>query len=205
MKPKAAARTIKKTARMVRVKITLKGFKPPIWRRVDVPAWFHLDDLHRVIQNCFAWHDYHLHAFTIDGVSYEPPDPYNDNVEGIDERKVSIESIGLEPGRKFRYTYDFGDSWEHEITVEKVFEASSTFVVPVCCKGKGGNPREDSGGPYGCDQRKIKDDFSVDAVNRKFEREFGKGLISSIADAKEDLKAGRTYSHAEMLEELDKP
>jgi len=27
-------------------------------------------------------------------------------------------------------------------------------------------------------------------------------LLASIADAKEDLKAGRTYSHAEMLKEL---
>ncbi|MDQ6738955.1 MAG: plasmid pRiA4b ORF-3 family protein [Actinomycetota bacterium] len=63
---------------VLQLKIQLKNAKPPIWRRVLVPADMPLDQLHGVIQAVFGWLDYHLHNFQTGGFrgpSYAPVDP----------------------------------------------------------------------------------------------------------------------------------
>jgi len=44
-------------------KITLKGIKPPIWWRIQVPETYTFWDLHVAIQDAMGWEDYHLHEF----------------------------------------------------------------------------------------------------------------------------------------------
>lgn len=50
---------------------------------------------------------------------------------------------------KLKYEYDFGDSWEHDIVVEKVLEAAPLAVYPRCTAGAGNCPPEDCGGVWG--------------------------------------------------------
>jgi hypothetical protein len=52
-------------------------------------------------------------------------------------------------GVKFSYLYDFGDSWDHEILVEKVLAAEPDASYPVCIKAKRAWPPEDCGGVWG--------------------------------------------------------
>jgi len=52
---------------IISLKVTLRGTKPPAWRRLLVPGGMTLGDLHRTIQPAIGWHDCHLHAFEIDG------------------------------------------------------------------------------------------------------------------------------------------
>jgi hypothetical protein len=47
------------------LKVTLRYTKPPIWRRLLVPAGFTLEDLHAVVQAAMGWDDSHLHKFRI--------------------------------------------------------------------------------------------------------------------------------------------
>jgi hypothetical protein len=129
------------------LKVTLLGFRPPIWRRVLVPGNFDLARLHRVIQASFGWEGYHLHAFQIHGVDFGPRDP-----EGCLEyqsERIALAKLNLHAKTTFRYEYDFGDSWIHEITVEKVVVPEVPLVLPVCLTGKRACPPEDSGGPWG--------------------------------------------------------
>jgi hypothetical protein len=49
----------------------------------------------------------------------------------------------------FRYTYDFGDWWEHEVTVEDVFTAEPDERYPICVAGGRACPPEDIDGAYG--------------------------------------------------------
>ena len=49
------------------LRIELAGIRPPIWRRVLVPASFTLEQLHSVIQMVFEWHDAHMHDFRVRG------------------------------------------------------------------------------------------------------------------------------------------
>lgn len=47
------------------LKILLEGSKPPIWRRVLIPANLRLPDLHGVVQLAMRWRDAHLYHFMV--------------------------------------------------------------------------------------------------------------------------------------------
>jgi hypothetical protein len=47
------------------------------------------------------------------------------------------------------YEYDFGDSWEHVIKVEKILPAMPGVRIPLCLAGKRACPPEDCGGAWG--------------------------------------------------------
>ena len=134
------------------LKITLRGFRPPIWRRVLVPGMFTLPKLHQVIQIAMGWSDSHLHHFLVDGIYYSAP-IYPDRDWEDTEMKIRAGSRWdrLRPTRKrkFMYEYDFGDGWEHEIVVEKVLLPEPGATYPQCVKGKGACPPEDVGGVWG--------------------------------------------------------
>lgn len=64
-----------------RIKVTLRGSKPPIWRRFEVPSEIRLKRLHDVIQRGFGWQDYHLFVFETGVGRYGLPDP---DIDGPD-------------------------------------------------------------------------------------------------------------------------
>jgi len=130
------------------LKVTLKGSKPPIWRRLLVPSDITLARLHDIIQAAMGWYDYHLHQFILWGNYYGVPHPdYGDWVEMNDERRLRLNQIGA--GEKFIYEYDFGDSWEHVILIEKALPPEAEQSYPLCVKGKRACPPEDVGGVWG--------------------------------------------------------
>jgi len=49
-------------------------------------------------------------------------------------------------GSKAIYTYDFGDSWEHSIVLEKRLPVDPNTTCPVCTDGQLACPPEDCGG-----------------------------------------------------------
>jgi hypothetical protein len=127
------------------------GSRPPIWRRLQVSAKTDLETLHVILQIAFGWTDSHLHQFLIDGQSYSLPefglDEFGDEIKN--ERKTELDQLGLEAKKKFVYEYDFGDSWEHQVVVEKVVEKEPGAVYPRCVGGKRSGPPEDCGGVWG--------------------------------------------------------
>jgi hypothetical protein len=132
------------------IKVTLKGSKPPIWRRLLVRSDITLGDLHPIIQAAFGWWDYHLHQFIVGRIYYGEPHPdYFDYVDMHDEQDVTLGQIAAGEGFKFRYEYDFGDSWLHQVLVEKVLPLEPGQDYPVCIKGRRACPPEDVGGISG--------------------------------------------------------
>jgi len=146
---KMAAR--KKVHSIYQFKITLKDIRPPIWRRVQVRSNTTLGHLHWVIQFSMGWTNSHLHSFSIQGVEYGMlmPELGFDEMGVRDEQSVKLSKVI--PGEKFKfcYLYDFGDSWEHNILVEKVLDADPEINYPLCIKGKRACPPEDCGGVWG--------------------------------------------------------
>src|ERR1700737_687005 len=129
------------------LKITLIGVsKPPIWRRVLVPADIRLDRLHHAIQVAMGWQDYHMHVFSTEIAEYGLKD---DELKHRDEREATLAQLLSEPGDGIRYTYDFGDDWEHEIVLEKSLAAEPGALYPTCIAGKSACPPEDCGGAGG--------------------------------------------------------
>jgi len=135
------------------LRVTLDGVTPDVWRRLLVPGGYTLDRVHRVIQHAMGWWDYHLHYFEIDGVQYGEPDPGNElapspELKLRDELDTRLDSV-VGKGDRFRYTYDYGDWWEHAVTVEAVWTADPGERYPICLEGERACPPEDVGGAYG--------------------------------------------------------
>jgi hypothetical protein len=129
------------------LKITLGGVsRPPVWRRVLVPADVTLGDLHEVIQQAMGWDDYHMHLFSVGGQEYGSPDP---ELGHASDRNVVLSQVLTSPGDRLRYTYDFGDDWEHDIVLEETRTAVPEETYPSCVTGKGACPPEDCGGAWG--------------------------------------------------------
>jgi hypothetical protein len=133
---------------IVQIKIQLRGVtKPPVWRRVQLRADTRLDQLHEIIQAAFGWEDYHLHVFSFGGEEFGPCDAES-GLDFSDERRATLGALTGVGGR-FRYTYDFGDDWEHEIVVEDLLDPEPGTHYPVLVAAKGARPPEDCGGPWG--------------------------------------------------------
>jgi len=125
------------------IKISLVGSRPPIWRRLLVSSLMTLEQLHHAIQISMGWSDSHLHLFRVGEELYGPSDP--EDLESRDERTAKL-TLLLRNRSKARYTYDFGDDWEHEIIIEEVLKPSRLIDVPACTGGKRQCPPEDCGG-----------------------------------------------------------
>jgi hypothetical protein len=138
------------TLTVYRFQVTLNDFEPKIWRRfetLDVT----LRELSALIQVAMGWQGYHLHQFTIHGQQFADI-RFLDGEEGIqDDSGISVRELVQRHGQKLKmkYRYDFGDSWEHSVVLEKTFPlAESIREFPRCVDGKHACPPEDVGGVY---------------------------------------------------------
>ena len=50
---------------IARLKVTLRGIRPPIWRRLEVPLEFSFAQLSEAVLAAFGWTNSHLHQFEI--------------------------------------------------------------------------------------------------------------------------------------------
>ena len=130
------------------IKVTLKGSRPPIWRRMQVISDTTLAQLHPLLQCVMGWEDAHLYQFVVSGIRYGDPRLLGE-LDAEDARTVPLATLGLREKVKFFYEYDFGDSWEHELLVEKILPRDEGKRYPVCLTGKGACPPEECGGIWG--------------------------------------------------------
>ncbi len=131
---------------IMQLKIKLLGVtKPPVWRRLQLRADTRLDQLHEILQAALGWENYHMHVFSFGDEEFGIPDP---ELGFSDERQVTLGEL-TDVGARFRYTYDFGDDWQHEITVEDLLGADPDTHYPALIAAKGACPPEDCGGPWG--------------------------------------------------------
>ena len=127
----------------------LKGAKPPIWRRILIDNSVALPKLHETIQIVMGWTNSHLHQFIVGDRYYGMPDPNFDFEEVLDETDYRLNQLLKKEKDSVVYEYDFGDGWEHKITLEKALSFKPEDVLPFCVKAKGACPLEDIGGMWG--------------------------------------------------------
>ncbi|KAG1821787.1 MM3350-like domain-containing protein [Suillus subaureus] len=157
----------------------LESRDPQISRTFSIPASWTFQKLHAAIQHVFLWQNEHLHVFTFQipiggGINKVGP---NDIV--LDEKTVKLKDIWDDSGR-YRgdvtnngtlggcfYEYDFGDAWEHEITLLAV---GTSYVKEVSVlEVSGCAPLENSHGVLGWEGLKRAfadphpDDLSLEA------------------------------------------
>jgi len=64
------------------LKVSLKGIKPPIWRRILVTGDTTLDILHGILQTAMGWFGEHLYGVRVHGTSYGDPSVLLENSFG---------------------------------------------------------------------------------------------------------------------------
>lgn len=134
------------------LKITLKDFKPAITRTVQVPEDYDFDELHYVIQIAMGWENCHMYMFKTPGRNGVSITSFEFNEEGYaeyDAEDTAMSEVLDKPKAKIKYTYDMGDSWEHEVVLEKILPAQPNTHYPLCINGAGACPPEDCGGVWG--------------------------------------------------------
>lgn len=129
--------------------ITLKETSPAIWRRVLTPASVTFFDLHHIIQISMGWKNSHLFEFQVGDYKIGYIDPFGDCEDTADAGEVKLDLLLLKEGLSFTYLYDFGDSWKHTISVEKIVSKEDGKIYPACTDGALACPPEDSGGTFG--------------------------------------------------------
>lgn len=140
--------------RVYQFRVTLKGIRPPVWRRIQVPETYTFWDLHVAIQDAMGWGDMHLHWFVLRGRT-----SWQSTYIGVPGEEVFVSVV---PGWKVGvrdvfgpehpvvdYVYDFGDDWVHTVRLEKVLPREEGAEYPRCVGGKRACPPEDCGGPWG--------------------------------------------------------
>lgn len=165
--------------RAYQLKVTLAGVRPAVWRRLLVPSSATLKQLHYILQVAMGWTDSHLHKFEAKGQLYGKPDrDFGSSVN--DETHVRLEQVLLRVKQSMLYEYDFGDSWIHQIVLEKILPPSPELKVPKCVAGARACPPEDCGGAYGYAEflQAIKDpshpehDETLEWVGEDYDPEF---------------------------------
>ncbi|WP_423928670.1 plasmid pRiA4b ORF-3 family protein [Candidatus Palauibacter sp.] len=147
------------------LRVVLRGTSPPIWRRILVSPSMTLARLHDVLQVVMGWDDCHLHMFVKGERRFSPPDPWGNDwtppgmPRDLDERKCRVRHLLEREKEWFDYEYDFGDSWSHRITLQKILPRDPKQRLPACISGKRRCPPEDSGGSWLFQEKlEIRDD-----------------------------------------------
>jgi hypothetical protein len=152
----AAATGATVTPAIFRLRLTLQGVTPPVWRLIELPATATFQDLHAAIQRAMSWRDRHLHLFTVpDGrggrfeIGAAGPDRAHDVIPGA-RRRLHQHLVNV--GQEIVYTYDFGDDWRHTVRLEAIAPAAEGVSYPRCLDGARRCPPEDCGGLPGYEE-----------------------------------------------------
>lgn len=135
------------------LRVTLAYIEPPIWRELRVPARLPLTELHYVLQAAMGWDDAHLYSFSRGERTWRDAHPdlalEEDGATDVEDGVVAdLLERGGEPAT---YLYDYGDRWEHELTLVAVIPDGDPRAVrvPHLDAGEGTCPPEDCGGAHG--------------------------------------------------------
>lgn len=131
-----------------RVRLDLKGAKPPIWRRLELSGDLTLPRVHDVIQAAMGWSNSHLHRFRT-AADYRAPYfltqfDLEEGDEGMLEDDVRLDQLLTAKGDELFYEYDFGDGWHHVLKLEAILDEPP--ATAQCLTGKLACPPEDCGG-----------------------------------------------------------
>lgn len=131
------------------LRITLPYIEPPIWRRLEVPGGMTFSALHDAIQIAMGWEDCHLWAFYVGKTEVSPESEQFDfpgEPRPLSAARTTLDEMLSGRRIKFRYIYDMGDDWLHEIKVEKIAASEPGVLYPRCTGGARACPPEDCGG-----------------------------------------------------------
>jgi hypothetical protein len=139
-------------ADVVSLKVTLRNIDPPIWRRIIMPRDMTLADVHDAIQAVMEWDGDHMHGFDFGRRRSPVAAMLAELVDEEEQEEMTLDELVKTGMTRFTYIYDFGDSWKHDVLIEKRLPATTATAFPACVAGARKGPPEDCGGLWGYEQ-----------------------------------------------------
>lgn len=140
---------------IIRLDARIEGINPAIFRILELPRGLNFAELHEVLQAAFGWTDSHLHQFILSGLTVGAPEVLEDGFGDcriFEATEVSLGHLrfphGADPTLTIGYEYDFGDSWQHVLTL-RLAPREDGIKYPRCIDGARACPPEDVGGRSG--------------------------------------------------------
>ena len=165
------------TGKYFMIYVTLDDIEPPVRRQLLVPGNRTLANLHRIIQHVFGWSDTHLHLFKLRNANYGVPSP-DDHAVVLDESEYRLDDLKLRGRTHFKYIYDFGDEWEHDVHIQTSIPfRPGDADAAICISGERAGPPEDCGGLPGYEAI-----MSAHAKTRKERNAEEKRIIAWLGD-----------------------
>lgn len=149
---------------LLRLKVSIVGSEPAIWRLLEIDPSLTLDTVHEVLQTAVGWRDHHLHSFTdtdpyvrlraVNGIVREPrrwvsPDLLEDSDDDLPETDWTLGQILTPESGPLFYEYDFGDGWIHRLELTGSLPMPANATRARLLDGARRAPLEDSGGVSG--------------------------------------------------------
>lgn len=138
--------------------VTLKGAKPKIYRKFNVPSNITLRHLSELIIELMGWSNEHLNQFRKGDNYYEPAyqrDGEDDFFTGwgrachYDQEEYTISDVLSEKNKSIEWEYDFGDSWCHDVRLSSIGDYKENEPLVSFVKGERQCPPENCGGIWG--------------------------------------------------------
>jgi hypothetical protein len=155
----------RRSRRILRLRVSIVGIEPEIWRTIDVDDSLSLAQLHQVLQVAFNWFGSHLHRFSDDdpwarsnGIPRigRQPRAWVDawslaevEIEGEEDEADTTVGEALKHDGPLWYVYDQGDNWLHRIDLIDRDAAQPGEPLAQLISGERRAPFEDSGGTTG--------------------------------------------------------
>lgn len=174
-----------KKVRKFTLRITLKGIRPAIWRKVEVPSNITLRHLSELILPLMGWTGYHLNQFRkgddLFTPAYQSEDNDVDRFYGIRQHaseEFIIADILREKGKTVLFEYDFGDDWQHDIRLSSVADYKPDEPHRIrFVGGKRACPPEDCGGVWGYEEL-CEEQTSMEGMSSEYKEMCQMGLLN---------------------------
>lgn len=138
------------------LRVTLKGIKPAIYRKFNVPSNISLRHLSELLLELMGWMNEHLNQFRKYDKYYAPAYQREHEMpvlfgpaQNLNQEDYALSDLLNEKGKSIEWEYDFGDSWLHEVKLSSVGEYKEGEPHISFIKGERECPPEDCGGIWG--------------------------------------------------------
>jgi Plasmid pRiA4b ORF-3-like protein len=123
----------------IEMKVTLSRLN--VWRRLSVPGELTMHGLHLAIQSSLGWSGEHLHIFEAGPFRFSSGSGWHRLDDTIPTEFPTLSDLYTLGIREFRYEYDLGESWVHEIVLTAEIPEGESLMR--CLAGDGRTPAED--------------------------------------------------------------
>jgi hypothetical protein len=115
-----------------------------VWRRIVIPADSDVDELIATILIAFKFDDDHLYDVKLrdrSGRMIEIAHPACDDADWFTD-EFAIGFLPLDPGQSMTLLYDYGDSWQFTIKLEKILPGDARIRKPKITAKQGKAPQQ---------------------------------------------------------------